>query len=351
MFFRTSVLIFLVGLASTSAYPQTWTYQGNSSCFRNGENTQCFDSGTMQRYATSSEQFESAYRNGQQIGQGLAILIQAWAAHRRQLEIERKDIRAQISGYYEATFQLNDEISVYEKALISSYRKLANLDLPHRPMYEEAGRSAEVVSSRLAEMKPFTEKNLPGILAAKDMKYLSSNLELSQKFYNQALEVSKKQYVFSQLISGYVGLLEQGQNPSQPAQIANSARSGPSEGEIAALKSGAEGGRPAAQTALGKLYRDGAGVSQDYAASVKLFRSAANQGDAEAQLALGVLYEEGHGVIQDFVQAHMWYNLAAASGFPGAEARRNAISSKMTMDQISEAQKLAAQWRQGPSPK
>ena len=266
-------------------------------------------------------------------------------AHRHQLELERKDIREQITDYYQATFQLNDEISGYEKVLISSYDRLANLDPPRRSLYEEAERSAEVVTSHLAQMKPMTEKNLPGILAAKDMQYLKNSLELSKKFYNLSLEVSKKQYVYSQLISGYVGHLEQGQEtpPSpEPSQITLSSLS---ENELTKLKSNADGGSPEAQALLGNLYRDGNGVAQNFVTAAKWLRLAATQGNAQSQLALGILCEEGHGVVQDYIQAHMWYNLAAAAGIPGAEARRNAVSARMTMEQLSEAQKLAAQWR------
>jgi hypothetical protein len=273
------------------------------------------------------------------------LLIQVWMAHRRQLEIERKDIREQITGYYQATFQLNDEISSYEIALISAYHRLADLDLPHRSMYEEAERSAGVVNSRLAQMKPFTEKNLPGILAAKDMKYLRSNLELSQKFYSQAQEVSKKQYVYSQLISGYVGYLEQAQKTPQTLEKPQLNSAGPSNNQLSELRSNAESGNPESQVALGKLYRDGKGVPQSFITASKLLRSAAVQGNAESQLALGELYEDGHGVVQDFVQAHMWYNLAASAGTPEAESRRDALATKMTREQLSDAQKLASQWR------
>ncbi|MGO9938882.1 MAG: hypothetical protein ACLPH3_14535 [Terracidiphilus sp.] len=76
-----------------------------------------------------------------------------------------------------------------------------------------------------------------------------------------------------------------------------------------------------------------------------MLRSAAVQGNAESQLALGELYEDGHGVVQDFVQAHMWYNLAASAGTPEAESRRDALATKMTREQLSDAQKLASQWR------
>jgi TPR repeat protein len=67
---------------------------------------------------------------------------------------------------------------------------------------------------------------------------------------------------------------------------------------------------------------------------------------------LGVSYHRGEGVPQDYVQAHMWSNLAA-SLFSATEAEkrdkavkfRNLAVSKMTPDQIAEAQRLAREWK------
>ncbi len=62
------------------------------------------------------------------------------------------------------------------------------------------------------------------------------------------------------------------------------------------------------------------------------------------------MYRNGEGVPQDYVQAHMWYNLAA-SKFPPGERRDKAVENryivakKMTPAQISEAQKLAREWK------
>ncbi len=69
-----------------------------------------------------------------------------------------------------------------------------------------------------------------------------------------------------------------------------------------------------------------------------------------AQYNLGVMYDIGRGVPQDYAQAHMWLNLAA-SRFPPGKDRDNAVKNrdivaeKMTPAQISEAQKLAREWK------
>lgn len=111
----------------------------------------------------------------------------------------------------------------------------------------------------------------------------------------------------------------------------------------------AEQGNAFAQLLLAMAYYRGEGVPQSYAKAVKWCRFAAEQGFDWAIGALGHLHE--NGVPQDKVQAHKWYNLAAAIRPLGSYERdwavkaRDAIASKMTAAQITEAQDLARVWR------
>ena len=70
----------------------------------------------------------------------------------------------------------------------------------------------------------------------------------------------------------------------------------------------------------------------------------AEQGDVEAQYILGVAYTDGEGVLQDYVKAHAWLNLAAAAGKEAARKARDSVGSRMTREQIADAQKLAAEF-------
>ncbi len=112
----------------------------------------------------------------------------------------------------------------------------------------------------------------------------------------------------------------------------------------------AEQGNANAQFFLGVMYDKGQGVRQDLREAARWFRKAAEQGVAEAQSNLGFMYGYGEGVPQDYAQAYMWYDLAA-SRFPPGEGRDIAVKNcdivakKMTPAQISEAQKLAREWR------
>ena len=51
-------------------------------------------------------------------------------------------------------------------------------------------------------------------------------------------------------------------------------------------------------------------TSPDYTEAMKYYRMAASIGDADAMYALGCMYEEGHGVSQDFEQAKYWLEQA-----------------------------------------
>ena len=74
------------------------------------------------------------------------------------------------------------------------------------------------------------------------------------------------------------------------------------------------------------------------------FRAAADQGSRLAQGQLGRMYQKGEGVPQDYVLAYKWYNLAAVRWNAYALAR-DAIAANMTAAQITEAQRLAREWK------
>jgi len=112
-----------------------------------------------------------------------------------------------------------------------------------------------------------------------------------------------------------------------------------------ALKGDAE-----AQFDLGKNYETGRiGLPKDIAQAEHWYREAANQGDPFAQASLAILYDFGKGVPKDAVQALMWYELATA-GTKGGDRisiveMRDDLKSKMTRQQIAEAQKLVHEWK------
>ncbi len=112
----------------------------------------------------------------------------------------------------------------------------------------------------------------------------------------------------------------------------------------------AEQGMAEAQYNLGIAYDNGQGIPQDYAEAMKWFRKAAEQGYAKAQYNLGVIYGYGQGVPQDDAHAYMWFKLAASRLRPGegrdiAVKNHDIVAMRMTPAQISEAEKLAREWK------
>ncbi len=112
----------------------------------------------------------------------------------------------------------------------------------------------------------------------------------------------------------------------------------------------AEQGDARAQSNLGVMYAKGQGVPQDDAKAVGWYRKAAEQGHAKAKYNLGWMYRKGRGVPQDYLRAYEWYDLAASKFSPGedrdqAVENRDIIARKMTPAQISEAEKLAREWK------
>lgn len=118
------------------------------------------------------------------------------------------------------------------------------------------------------------------------------------------------------------------------------------------FRKAAEQGYAKAQYNLGSMYHKGVDVPQDYTETVKWYRKAAEQGHADAQYFLGAMYGTGQGVPQDSVLAYMWLTLAA-SRFSASEGEKRGrtvlngeiIASKMTPEQIAEAQRLTREWK------
>ena len=92
-----------------------------------------------------------------------------------------------------------------------------------------------------------------------------------------------------------------------------------------------------------------AAFPQNEAEAVRWLRRAAEQGNANGQFLIGFRYTIGDGGPQDLVAAHMWLNLAAAQSSGDDRERsvkeRDAVATRMTPEQIAEAQRLAREWK------
>ena len=81
--------------------------------------------------------------------------------------------------------------------------------------------------------------------------------------------------------------------------------------------------------------------SGDNTTALYEWRPLAEQGNARAQYNQGLLYENGYGVLQDNIYAHMWGNISALNQYVDGLKLRDRVEKKMTVADISIAQKLA----------
>ena len=117
--------------------------------------------------------------------------------------------------------------------------------------------------------------------------------------------------------------------------------------EIAAVQervSKAERGDVSAQFACAEQYYFGSSVPQDYREAVRWFTRAAEQGHAQAQANLGMMYALGRGVERDYVTAYKWVSLAAVRQNASALKTQHSLVSRMTPEQLAEAQQQAAEF-------
>ncbi len=115
----------------------------------------------------------------------------------------------------------------------------------------------------------------------------------------------------------------------------------------------AEQGHDGAQFFVGSSYLLGRGVPEDPVEGAKWMRRAAEQGKAAAQNDLAMFYSAG--VSRDYVQAYLWFHLASTRFDPSDTQRikialfgRDEMASRMTPEQIAEAQRLAREWKPKP---
>jgi TPR repeat protein len=120
---------------------------------------------------------------------------------------------------------------------------------------------------------------------------------------------------------------------------------------VSALSPLAARGNDRAQAFLGFMYENGFGVPQAYDAAADLYKGAAVQGDPFAQSRLGLIYDKGYGVPQNVILSYKWLDLAAAHVTKRDRdyylRLRDAVASKMTLDQIVEGPRLASIWTPG----
>ena len=79
-------------------------------------------------------------------------------------------------------------------------------------------------------------------------------------------------------------------------------------------KKAADRGHRKAQYNLGMMYYQGKYITQDYEKAFDLLQKATNQEDYNAQTTLGVMYAHGLGIFEDDVKSKEWFKKACDNG-------------------------------------
>lgn len=181
-----------------------------------------------------------------------------------------------------------------------------------------------------------------------------ANFEEGEKAYEQG--------DYFPAFRAFVPLAKEGHVPSQAmlGKVYFFGNGAPLDGRASAdwYQRAASKGHATAQFELGRMYAAGIGVTKDAKRAAELMEQAANQRLPWAMQALGGMYLQGSGVTKNEVQAYKWYSLAIAEPetpasvdfIKLAKAAKAELDKTLSADNVSEANKLAAEWRAKAKP-
>ena len=106
-----------------------------------------------------------------------------------------------------------------------------------------------------------------------------------------------------------------------------------------------------AQYYLGMMYLNGQGVEQSFEDAGTWFRKAAEHSIPQAQYKLATLYLNGQGVPRDFEYAYAWYSAGAAHQHTKSLEAITDARSRLTPDELAEAEKLSQKFIRDFGPK
>ncbi|MBN8460680.1 MAG: sel1 repeat family protein [Verrucomicrobia bacterium] len=112
----------------------------------------------------------------------------------------------------------------------------------------------------------------------------------------------------------------------------------------------AEHGDSMGQLALANCLAMGDIIEKNESEAVFWWSKSAEQGCPAAQFSLAESYGSGKGVSRDPVLACKWMFLAAGGGYAPANAILDVFSANMTLEQLSEGDRLAVEWKQRAQP-
>jgi len=109
----------------------------------------------------------------------------------------------------------------------------------------------------------------------------------------------------------------------------------------------ADQGHAQAQNNLAIMHQNGWGVPQSDEEAIRLFAGAAEQGVSEAMMALGRFYAMDFSDDYDPLLAYKWFSLASKLDNVDANAKREMIAEKLTVEQVADGNAQIELWWTG----
>jgi TPR repeat protein len=127
--------------------------------------------------------------------------------------------------------------------------------------------------------------------------------------------------------------------------LGQAAREAPSQKEPQYLqwfRLAADQGFAEAQLRIGYMYKEGLGVTRDYAEAIKWYRLAAGQKYPYAGLNLAILYTK----IPDVVRAYVWYSISVENGYGFLVRERDDVAARLNPSQLNEAKIMIKKYQE-----
>ncbi|MBX3509185.1 MAG: SEL1-like repeat protein [Parvibaculum sp.] len=113
----------------------------------------------------------------------------------------------------------------------------------------------------------------------------------------------------------------------------------------------AKGGNVKAMHNLAVIHAEGRGTAQDFKTAAGWFAQAADYGLGDSQYNLAILNERGLGIPKNQVEAYKWLDIAARGGDQGAAAKRDALATELSAEDLARAKVASGTWRaKAPEP-
>jgi localization factor PodJL len=107
----------------------------------------------------------------------------------------------------------------------------------------------------------------------------------------------------------------------------------------------ARSGNVKAMHNLAVIHAEGRGTAQDFKTASEWFTQAADHGLGDSQYNLAILNERGLGIAKDLVAAYKWLDIAAKGGDQGAAAKRDALATELSAEDLAKAKVASGTWR------